>query len=156
MSLVKVLISEEGGHEDSVVVFVNDSLKLLYKEQTRMNDRMRKAETGLILVECLFFVLFNEDKAVNGSVVCVCPKFERRFRRGPALDIEVQLKTTTVVSVLKEKYGWKGAGWFGNGKETVLGMRWILGKDFFFFEHEYSSKANRQCGVQSRGSEEVR
>jgi hypothetical protein len=131
MSLVKVLISEESGHEDSVVVFVNDSLKLLYKEQTRMNDRMRKAETGLILIEHLFFILFNEDKAVNGSVVCVRPKFKRRFRWGPALDIEVQLETTTVMSVLKEEYGWKGAGWFENGREIVLGMRWIWGRSFW-------------------------
>jgi hypothetical protein len=127
MSLVKALIPEEGGSEDSVVVFFNDSLKLLYKERTRMNNRMCKTETGLILVECLFFVLFNEDKTVNGNVVCVLPKFERRVRRGPALDIEVQLETMTVVAVLKEECGGEGAGWLGNGKETVLGMGWIWG-----------------------------
>jgi len=128
MPFVKALIPDDGGGNDSVVFFCNNSFKLLYKEQTRMNDRMHKMKMGLVLVECLFFVLFFEDEAINGSEVGILPNGQRRVRQGPTLNIEVQLKPTTIVFVLEKEYGGKGVGWLGNRRETILGMDGFFGE----------------------------
>ena len=93
-----------------------------------MNDRMHKMKMGLVLVECLFFVLFFEDEAINGSEVGILPNGQRRVRQGPTLNIEVQLKPTTIVFVLKKEYGGKGVGWLGNRRETILGMDGFFGE----------------------------
>jgi hypothetical protein len=109
-SPIELSVLNNGKGDDLVVLLVSKSTKLLYKDQTRMNDRMWKMKPGLVLVERLFFVLVFEDEAINGNVVSILPNCQRRVRWGPALNIEVQLEATTILFVLKEEYGGKGAG----------------------------------------------